>query len=133
MEERVCRVFDNLENIDTKKWVGITSLVQIYRKVTCKGKTTEETAYFISSLPSITKAQIYNTGIRSHWNVESFHYIKDVVFGEDRSKVKTKNAPGNYSLMRNLVITIFRNNNLHAIQETIERCANNVPFMMTLF
>jgi predicted transposase YbfD/YdcC len=96
-------------------------------------KVTEEIAYFISSLSPKTGARIFNEGVRSHWNIESFHYIKDVVFGEDRSKVKTKNAPGNYSIIRNLVINIFRKNNLHSMQETIERCANNVPFMMSLF
>ena len=98
----------------------------------CKGKTTEETAYFISSLSSETEAKIFNEGIRGHWSIESFHYIKDVVFGEDGSKVKTKNAPCNYSIIRNLVIGIFRKNNLHKIQETIEKCANNVPYMLSL-
>lgn len=98
-----------------------------------KEKVTEETAYFISSLSSETKVSVFSLGIRSHWSIESFHYIKDVVFGEDGSKVRTKNAPCNYSLVRNLVINIFRKNNLHKIQETVEKCSNNVPFMMSLF
>ena len=102
------------------------------RLVKCKGKEAKETAYFISSLSSKTDAKIFNEGIRGHWNIESFHYIKDVVFGEDKSKVKTKNSPCNYSIIRNLVINIFRKNNLHKMQETIEKCANNVPFMMSL-
>lgn len=103
------------------------------RIVKHKDKVTEETVYFISSLSPKTEARVFNEGIRSHWSIESFHYIKDVIFGEDRSKVKTKNAPCNYSIIRNLVINIFRKNNLHSIQATVERCANNVPFMMSLF
>lgn len=75
---------------------------------------------------------MFNEGIRGHWSIESFHYIKDVIFGEDASKIKKDNAPCNYSIIRNLVINIFRKNNLHKMQETIERCANNVPFMMSL-
>ena len=131
-EKRVCKVFNNLKNIDREKWVGIKSILEIERTVKFKNKTTKEIVYFISSLSPKTGARVFNQGIRSRWNIESFHYIKDVVFGEDKSKVKTKNAPCNYSIIRNLVINIFRKNHLHKIQETIEKCANNVPFMMSL-
>jgi predicted transposase YbfD/YdcC len=133
LETRVCKVFNNLENIDKSKWTGIKSILEVKRTVKYKDKTTEETAYFISSLSPQTGAKIFNEGIRGHWSIESFHYIKDVVFGEDRSKVKTKNAPCNYSIIRNLVINIFRKNNLNSMQGAIEKCANNVPFMMSLF
>lgn len=133
MEKRVCKVFSNLENIDAKKWAGIKSILCVERTVEHKNKTMKEAAYFISSLSASTKAKVFNEGIGSHWSIESFHYIKDVAFGEDRSKVKTKNAPCNYSIIRNLIINIFRKNNLNKIQETIEKCANNVPYMMTLF
>lgn len=122
-----------MENIDQDKWIGIKSILEIKRIVKYKSRVTEETAYFISSLSPKTGAKIFNEGIRDHWSIESFHYIKDVVFEEDRSKVKTKNAPCNYSIIRNLVISIFRKNNLDKIQETVEKCANNVPFMMSLF
>lgn len=100
--------------------------------VTIKEKKTLETGYFISSLPATTLAKEFNEGIRGHWSIESFHYIKDVTFGEDEWKVKKKNAPENYSLMRNLSINVFRNNGLHHIRETVEKCANNVPFMLSL-
>jgi predicted transposase YbfD/YdcC len=126
-------VFDNLENIDTNKWAGMRSLVKVERTTLQGEKTTEETAYFISSLPCHTSAHVLNMIIRSHWSIESFHYIKDVVMGEDRSKVRIANAPANYSIIRNFVINTFRKNNLHNIQETLEKCANNVPYMLSLF
>lgn len=107
-------------------------MLRVQRTVKVKGKVTQETAYFISSLSPKTGAKIFNEGIRGHWSIESFHYIKDVIFGEDSSKVKTKNAPCNYSIIRNLVINIFRKNKLNKIQETIEKCANNIPYMMSL-
>jgi predicted transposase YbfD/YdcC len=100
--------------------------------VTSKGLTTEETSYFISSLSPKTKAKDFNKGIRGHWSVESFHYIKDVVLGEDKMKAKVKNAPTNYSLIRNVVINIFRKNKLESIKAGVEKCANNVKFMLSL-
>jgi len=108
-------------------------LIRVYRQTVSKLKTTEEVAYFISSLSALTSAKTFNEGVRSHWSVESFHYTKDVTFKEDAWKVKLKNAPANYSLIRNLALNVFRKNNLNNIQETLERCTNNVSFMMSLF
>jgi len=59
-------------------------------------------------------------------------YIKDKTFLEDDWKVKTKNAPANYSIIRNLAINIFRHRGYECIQAAIEKCANNVEFMMGL-
>jgi predicted transposase YbfD/YdcC len=122
-----------MSNIDTNKWLGLKTLIQVHRKVIFKNKVTEETAYFISSLSKETKAKIFNVGIRSHWSVESFHYIKDKTFLEDSWTARTKSAAANYSLIRNFCINTFRKNSLNKIQEAIERCANNVSFMMGLF
>jgi len=131
-EKRVCKIYNNFNGIDRKKWKGLKSLVKVDRITTNKKKISKETAYFISSLRPSTSAKIFSEGIRSHWQIESFHYIKDVTFKEDQWKVKTKNAPANYSLIRNIAINIFRNNNLENIQEATEKCANNIPFIMSL-
>lgn len=97
-----------------------------------KEKTSIETAFFISSLPPNTPAKTFKQGVRSHWSIESFHWIKDVIFKEDASKVSIKNAPENYSLLRNIAINIFRKNDFHKIQSITEKCANNVSFMINL-
>ena len=123
----------NLSKERKKKWKTVRSIVQVHRQVTEKGKISKETAHFISDLPNTTPAKYFYEGIRKHWNIESFHYIKDVVFLEDKWGVRTKNAPGNYSLIRNMVINIFRQHEFESMQATIEKCANNVPFMMGLF
>ncbi len=126
-------MYDNLDGIDLKKWSGLKSIIEVKRTVILKEKETKETAYFISSLPATMSARKLNKGVRNHWKIESFHHIKDVTFREDKWKVKTKNAPANYSLIRNLVINIFRRNGFESMQATIEKCANNVPFMWGLF
>ena len=130
-ETRIIQTYDNLRNIDPC-WIGIQTLIKVYRKSIWNGKVSIETSFFISSLKSQTSANTIADGIRSHWSIESFHWIKDVTFKEDYSKVKVGYAPENYSLIRNYVINIFRNNNLHKIQETIEKAANNLAFMISL-
>jgi len=127
-------VYDNDLNQETRKnWKSIRSLIQVIRIITEKEKTKQEVSYFISNLNANTSARYFAEAIRNHWKIESFHYIKDVTFSEDKWRVRTKNAPLNYSLMRTLSINIFRQNGFQKIQEVMERCANNVGFMRGLF
>lgn len=127
-------MYDNdLNEENRKNWKSVQTLIQVTRIVTEKEKTTQEVAYFISNLDSSTSARYFSQAVRNHWKIESFHYIKDVTFSEDKWKVRMKNAPVNYSLMRTLAINIFRQNGFQKIQEVVERCANNVRFMRGLF
>jgi predicted transposase YbfD/YdcC len=53
-----------------------------------------EPRYDLSSLPN--DARLLNEAIRSHWAVEnSLHWVLDVTFDEDRSRIKNENAPEN--------------------------------------
>lgn len=98
-----------------------------------KGQVSEETAYFISSLSPKTPAPVFNEGIRSHWAIEnSLHYVKDVTFKEDASKIRTKNAPQNISLLKNIVINIFRKNNYSNMAQAIRLTANDIPKLWKL-
>jgi predicted transposase YbfD/YdcC len=47
--------------------------------------------------------------VRGHWGIENkLHYVRDVTYGEDASRVRTKNAPRNMASMRNLAIGALR-------------------------
>lgn len=74
------------------------------------GKKTEEIAYGITSLSKekADPARLLQLN-RGHWGIEnSLNYVRDVTFNEDRSQIRTKNAPKVMSSLRNLVIGIFR-------------------------
>jgi predicted transposase YbfD/YdcC len=45
---------------------------------------------------------------RGHWKAEHLHWLRDVVWREDRSTLRTGNAPEVMSALTNLVITLFR-------------------------
>jgi predicted transposase YbfD/YdcC len=69
-----------------------------------------ETVYAITSL---TAAQTNPTEladvIRGHWTIEDrLHWVRDVVYDEDRSQVRTANGPRVMATFRNLAITILR-------------------------
>ena len=46
--------------------------------------------------------------IRGHWRVEHAHWLRDVIWKEDKSLIRTGNGPQIWSALTNLVITLFR-------------------------
>ena len=75
-----------------------------------KGRETVERAYAITSLPpERADADRLLEIRRGHWGIENrLHWVRDVVFGEDQSQVRTGSAPQLLAALRNLVISILR-------------------------
>lgn len=129
IEKRTIKVYDNLKGIDPE-WVGLKTLVVIKRKTKTKNKRTTEVAYFISSLPPTTAAKVFYDGIRDHWQIEnSLHYVKDVTFKEDQSRIRTGNSPQNKSLIIDIIINIFRKNNYTNMAQAIRMVGNDLELM----
>jgi predicted transposase YbfD/YdcC len=129
-ELRCVSVSDCIENI-SKEWVGLKQLISVYRKVKEKGKTREELAYFISSRQS--NAFYYSEGIRLHWEIEnSLHYVKDVTFEEDASKIRTSNAPQNISTIKNIAINILRKNEYGNMAQAMRLVSNNISVIKNM-
>ena len=66
-----------------------------------------EERYYLSSLPA--DAKLLNEVARSHWAVEnSLHWVLDVAFDEDSSRIKKENAPENFGLLRRLALCLLK-------------------------
>lgn len=74
------------------------------------GRATREQVYAITSLPAPqASAADLAALIRGHWGIENrLHWVRDVVYDEDRSQVRTGAAPRIMAAMRNLAISIHR-------------------------
>ncbi len=73
----------------------------------CDGKTETEIRYFISSLEG--NARYLAKAIRSHWGIEnSLHWVLDVTFHEDECRIRKKNAPANFSVMKHIACNLLR-------------------------
>lgn len=46
--------------------------------------------------------------IRGHWSIESRHWVRDVTFGEDRSRLRSGHAAQIMAALRNLAHTLIR-------------------------
>ena len=107
--------------------------MQVRRSARHSDKLTEETAYFISSLPVTTPAAVLGAGIRGHWRIENtLHYVKDVTMKEDASKTRTENAPQNISLIKNLALNLLRQAGYTNIAQAIRLVANDIPKLLEL-
>lgn len=74
------------------------------------GKTHEEVIYLITSLsPEQGSPERLLALNRGHWEIENrLHWIRDVVFGEDESQIRTGAGPRMMATLRNLAISLLR-------------------------
>ena len=95
---------------DYLDWPGLGQVCCVERVRRHKGKETVERAYAITSLtPEQADAARLLEIWRGHWGIENqVHWVRDVVFGEDLSQVRTGSAPQLLAALRNLVIGILR-------------------------
>ncbi len=129
LTERRVSVFHNLENISTD-WVGLKCLVRVERFGTRAGKPYEQTAYYISSIT--LEASDFASRIRGHWGIENrLHWVKDIIFHEDKAQMVDGYAAANFSILRSFVINLFRNNGFDSLTKAIRHCAHNIQLLFS--
>ena len=129
-ENRICRVYELPEII--KNYESCNTMIHIRSEGLRGGKQYKEDHYYISNKTCID-ADYYLRGIRGHWSIEnSCHWVKDVVMNEDASRVKGMKMAENLSLIRNMVMNIYRLNNLKSIKKAIEKYCNRLNESISL-
>jgi predicted transposase YbfD/YdcC len=98
--------FDYIRHYDG--WVDLQTIVRVQRERRFAHKLERETAFYISNLPH--HAPLLLNAIRSHWGIEnSFHWVLDMTFGEDDSRIRTGDSPQNMAVLRHLALNILKN------------------------
>ena len=107
------RVRRTIKAVEAPAWIdfpGAAQVIRIRRTKTVRGRKHVEVVHLICSLP-MTDAppELVASWARGHWAIENrLHWIRDVVFDEDRHRLRTGNAPQVIAALRNLAISLIR-------------------------
>lgn len=87
-------------------WRDLRSVAMIEATREAGDKVSQEVRYYLSSLE--VNAERMNDIIRGHWSIEnSCHWILDLVFREDDSRVRAGHAAQNLALVRKLALSML--------------------------
>jgi predicted transposase YbfD/YdcC len=94
--------------IDSKhKWAGLRSLAAVEAERIVDGKTSIHRRYYITTLNPDAKR--IGHAIRNHWGIENrLHWVLDMSFREDESRIRTSNAPQNIAALRHVALNLIR-------------------------
>ena len=87
-------------------WPSLKAIVMVESTRENGEKTEFETRFYITSL-LLLAAQL-GPVVRSHWAVESMHWIMDMVFRDDECRVRTEHAPANFTTMKHMAHNLIR-------------------------
>lgn len=92
---------------DCERWTKLQSVACVRSERTSTGVTTVETRFYLSSAAS--DAERLGNAIRSHWGVENqVHWVLDVVFADDASRVRIDHSAHNLAIIRHIVLNMLR-------------------------
>jgi predicted transposase YbfD/YdcC len=115
------------------KWRNLTTIGMVITRRTVGPKVSEERRYFIASIqPDV---ELFERGVRGHWHIEnSSHYVLDVTFGEDHSRIRRDYAPENMATVRRLANGLLKNenNSKASIKTKTRRAMRRTDYLETL-
>ena len=92
---------------DKSKWEKLTSFGMVESERQIGDKTTRDTRYYISSLPS--DAKTFAHASRGHWGIENgLHWSLDVAFREDESRIRIGHAATNLGIIRHFALNLIK-------------------------
>jgi predicted transposase YbfD/YdcC len=132
VEVRHCWVITDPEYLSLlqkrEEWAELNSIVRVRSKREGAEKVVER--YYISSLDK--KAEFMAGTVRGHWGIENqLHWVLDVVFREDDSRVRSGNSAENFALLRHIALNLLRSE--HSAKRSIKnkrfKCALSTKYL----
>ena len=107
-ELREVWVIDDIEWLPMQEeWKGLRSIMMVKTERLVRGKLETDIRYYICSLPA--NAEFLKDAARRHWSIENTcHWVLDVTYQEDKSRVRKGNGAENLSRLRRLTLNLLK-------------------------
>ena len=94
----------------------------------------QETAYGLTSLgPDRADAARLSALVQGHWGIENrVHWVRDVIYDEDRSQIRTGSGPRAMARVRNLAISLLRLAHQVNIARALRRLSRKASLALTM-
>lgn len=114
IELRNCEVLSGSDVIaklrHKNNWLNLNTIVKVTatRTIVSTGKVTNFSRYYISSLKD-PSAEYCQQAVRQHWGIEnSLHWVLDMSFREDESRIRTDHGPQNMAILRHIALNLIK-------------------------
>ncbi len=88
-------------------WAGLQTVVMVCAERRINGRRTRSIRYYISSLANDVQRILQS--IRAHWGIENkLHWILDIAFREDESRLRKGNGPENFAMVRHMALSLLK-------------------------
>lgn len=120
-------------------WAGVKHIIAIKRTGSrWEGKKSRrrlvdfhETHYYLSSKD--WSASQFASAIRGHWLIENrLHWVKDVTLNEDNCIHRGGNAPANWAMVRQFLLSLARMLGTNTLPEALRFMANQLEYVSEL-
>jgi predicted transposase YbfD/YdcC len=109
IEVRRCRLSADIDWLKQRhpEWENLNCIVAVDSERHIGESVSRETRYFIGSKACSAAETL--AAIRLHWGIENqLHWVLDMSFGEDQSRIRQKNAPTNVAIIRHAALNMIR-------------------------
>lgn len=111
IEIRQCWAISDREYIEYirqhQRWVNLQTIVLVESERIIDGESSKEQRYYITSLPNNAKTILQ--AVRAHWQVENnVHWVLDVAFREDDSRIRKGNSAENFAILRATALNLIK-------------------------
>jgi predicted transposase YbfD/YdcC len=114
------------------RFPGLKAVAMVEAEVERGGKTSLERRYFLCSM--LITAAFLAKAVRSHWHIENrLHWVLDVVFHEDLSRLRSRDGPRNMATVRHMAMNLIRGaRDKHSLKVRRKSAAWNTDYLERL-